>query len=85
MVTQQISPNLYRSGPFAAARHQTGVLSMNNVVFRPSRQPRVTLPQPAESRSSGSLSQDPAIILIIALGISFVTLAMVTGWLLIQS
>lgn len=57
---------------------------MNDVVFRPSRQPRVTLPQAAERQSSGSLLQDPAIILIIALGISFVTLVMVTGWLLIQ-
>ena len=57
---------------------------MNDVVFRPSRHPRVTLPQDAESHSSGSLLQDPAIILVIALGIAFVTLVMVTGWLLIQ-
>lgn len=58
---------------------------MNNVVFRPSRQPRVTLLQPADRQSSSSLLQDPAIILVIALGISFATLVMATGWLLIQS
>jgi hypothetical protein len=57
---------------------------MNDVVFRPTRQPRVTLPQSGESQPSGSLLQDPAIILVIALGISFVTVVMVTGWLLIQ-
>ena len=57
---------------------------MNDVVSRPSRQPRVTLPQAAERQSSVSLLRDPAIILVIALGISFVTLVLVTGWLLIQ-
>ncbi len=84
MVTQHFSLSLFSSGPIVAALPQTGVLFMNDVVFRPSRQPRVTLPQAAESRSSGSLIQDPAIILVIALGISFVTLIMVIGWLLIQ-
>lgn len=57
---------------------------MNNAVFRSSRQPDVTLPQPAGRPSGGSLLQDPAIILVIALGISFATLVMATGWLLIQ-
>lgn len=57
---------------------------MNDVVFRPTRQPRVTLPQTAEKHSGGSLPQDPAIILLVALGISFVTLVLATGWLLIR-
>ena len=57
---------------------------MNDVVFRPSRQPRITLPQAAEQQSGSSLLQDPAIILLVALGISFVTLVLATGWLLIR-
>ncbi|MCK5875951.1 MAG: hypothetical protein KAG82_14740 [Alcanivoracaceae bacterium] len=57
---------------------------MNDVVFRPTRQPRVTLPQDAVNRPGSSRQQDPAIILIVALGLSFVTLVLATGWLLIR-
>ncbi|MEE4251076.1 MAG: hypothetical protein V2I38_10845 [Alcanivoracaceae bacterium] len=56
---------------------------MNNVVFRPSGQPRVTLPNSEEQQPAGLL-QDPAIILIAALGISLVMLVTAIGWLLIQ-
>ena len=58
---------------------------MNDVVFRPSRQSRDTLPQAAEKYSGGSLQQDPAIILLVALGVSFLTLVLATGWLLIRA
>lgn len=57
---------------------------MNDAVFRPPRQSRVTLPNAMQQKPAGSLMQDPAIILIVALAISFVMLAIVTGWLLIQ-
>ncbi len=57
---------------------------MNDVVFRPSGHPRVTLPQDAATRPGSSRQQDPAIILIVALSISFVTLVLATGWLLIR-
>lgn len=57
---------------------------MNDAVFRHPRQSRATLPNAMQQKPAGPLQQDPAIILIAALAISFVMLAMVTGWLLIQ-
>lgn len=84
MAAQQFSRKVFASGPIVAALPQTGVLSMNDVVFRPSRQPRVTLPQAAGKHSGNPLLQDPAIILLVTLGISFVTLVLATGWLLIR-
>lgn len=59
---------------------------MSEAIIQPPRHPRrATLP-PATPRPSGqgSLYQDPAMILIAALGISFVTLVLVTGWLLVH-
>ena len=84
MAPQQFSRKVFASGQIVAALPQTGVLSMNDVVFRPARQPRITLPQAVEKHSGSSLLQDPAIILLVALGISFVTLVLATGWLLIR-
>ena len=56
---------------------------MNSAVFRPSRQPRVTL-RNAEQQQPTGLLHDPAIILIAALGISLIMLVTAIGWLLIQ-
>ena len=57
---------------------------MNDVVFRPSGHPCVNIYQDAVNRPGSSRQQDPAIILIVALSISFATLVVATGWLLIR-
>ena len=55
---------------------------MNNVVFRSPRQQPQTMPDAGEHKNT--IAQDPAIILLAALGLSFLMLVMTTAWLLIQ-
>jgi hypothetical protein len=57
---------------------------MNNVVFRSPRQHPVTTADATERKVSSSIMQDPAIILLAALTISFVMLVMATTWLMIR-
>jgi hypothetical protein len=56
---------------------------MNQIVTRTSQGARLTLGSAAVQQDKRSLMQDPAMILIGALGLSFIMLLGVTGWLLI--
>ncbi|MFN3714902.1 MAG: hypothetical protein ACK4SX_14695 [Alcanivoracaceae bacterium] len=56
---------------------------MSNVVFREAHQARLTLTTGASQGARKSLMQDPAMILIASLGLSFMMLLGATGWLLL--
>jgi hypothetical protein len=55
---------------------------MSDVVFREAHRARLTLTG-ANQGAQKSLMQDPAMILIASLGLSFMMLLGVTGWLLL--